>query len=280
MFFRTNTKTTKGENKMTSQTVLQSEIAKSAVILTDYNIGHWFSIVEEDTLNLQAQVTDNYIENNTAIQDHIAISPVTITMRGYIGEVEFKPPVSFTNFLVTGKYDKYEPADKYDTFITEKLSPIVGLLPPVDNITQLAKNAVQNAETSFNRYKRIYNQLKGLAKKSQKQVSETVQEYAARNLKDLWENRKLVEVVTPYGVYNNMAIQSITLSQGNTTTMSELSVTLKQINYATTYTTDPDTERMAYFNALARTQEADHGKSSGITIDKTSALKKITQWRI
>lgn len=259
----------------TQTTTLQGGVSENAVILTDNNIGHWFSTIVEDTLNLQSQITDNYIENNTAIQDHIAISPLTVTLRGYVGEVEFRPPVSFSNFLVTGKYDEYASTDKYDPVIAEKLSPLAALLPPVDNVTQMAKNAAQYVETSFNRYKRIYKQLNSLGKKGQKQATESVQQYTAQRLKEMWENRTLVEVISPYGFYENMAIQSISFIQGNTTTQSELSVTLKQINYATTRTTKPNDKVMAIYNACQRTEEANHGKAQGVEVNRDSVLSKM-----
>lgn len=258
---------------MSTQLTIQGGVSENAVILTDKNIGHWFSIVTEDTLNFQSQITDNYIENNTAVQDHIAISPVIITLRGYVGEVEFEPPTKFLNAL-TGGINNYT-SNKFGITVSDKLGVISALLPPVDNVTQAARNAVQYVESSFNRYKRIYNQLMSLSKKAQKQVTESVQQYVARNLKELWENRTLVEVVTPYGLYKNMAIQSITLTQGNTTTQSELSVSLKQINFAETQTTKPDTDRMATYNAIQRAEVEDCGKAQGVEVDSASIIKNL-----
>lgn len=259
----------------TQTTLLQGSISENAVILTDKNIGHWFSIIKEDTLSFQSQITDNYIENNTSIQDHIALNPEVITLRGYIGEVEFRPPVTFTNYLVNGKYDIYNNNDEYNSFITEKLSPLTALLPPVDNVTQMAKNTVQYVESSFNRYKRIYNQIIELSKNKQKQVTESVQQYAAKNLRNMWKNRTLVEVVSPFGFYQDMAIQSVTLTQGDTTMQSELSVTLKQLNYAETNTTEPDTATLAWYNAIARTDEANHGKAQGVEEERSTIFYKL-----
>lgn len=257
---------------MTQNITLQGGVTENAVILTDENIGHWFSIIEEDSLNLQSQVTDNYIENNTSIQDYIAISPAIITLRGYVGEIEFSPPVSFTNYLVTRKYDTYSSQDQLNNLMNDKLTPISELLPPVDNITQQAKNTAQYVESSFRRYEKIYNQLKTFSLKEQKQPTQTVQKYAAEKLKQLWESRALVEVITPYGKYENMAIQSITFTQGNSTTLSNLSITLKQINYATTETTQPDEKRMEFYNAVVRTEEANNGKAQGIDVDSNTII--------
>ena len=60
-----------------------------------------------------------------------------------------------------------------------------------------------------------------------------------------------------------MAIQSITLRQGNENHITDVEMTLKQINYATTYTTKPDINRLAYYNALQRTDVENCGKAQG-----------------
>ncbi len=239
-----------------------SEYSSESVIFdTDTNIGHWFEIIEEDSLNLQAQITDNYIENNTSIQDHIAISPVIITMRGYIGETVYHAPTSYGN--IVDSFNDFL-INKFGFSVSDKLTPISALLPPLSNVNQIARNAVNYVESSVNRYQKIYNQFKNLKKADRVTVSETVQKYAARHLKNMWENRTLVEVVTPYGYYNNMAIQSITLTQGNSISISELSVTLKQINYAETTTTDVNKDVISAYNAIPRAEEVNCGKAQGV----------------
>ena len=44
----------------------------------------------EEEANLESDITDNYIEDNTAMQDHIGLKPMTITLRGYVGELTNK----------------------------------------------------------------------------------------------------------------------------------------------------------------------------------------------
>src|SRR6185312_8744514 len=46
----------------------------------------------EQTASLESDITDHYIENNTAIQDQIALKPVIITTHGFIGELNDIPP--------------------------------------------------------------------------------------------------------------------------------------------------------------------------------------------
>ena len=240
-------------------------------VIYDGQIGHYFDVAVEDTINFQSQITDNYIENNTAIQDHIALSPITISMHGYIGEIVFQSPATFWN-NITGWLGGQIAKSNIATTVTTKLTTLTALLPPVDNITQAAKDTVQYVEASYDRYKKIYDQLTN--KNTNPRISR--QEDAANRLKQLWQNRTLVEVITPYGYYENMAIQSITLTQGNTTTQSDLSVTLKQINKAETNTTKPDEKVMAKYNAYARAEEANLGKAQGVNADNETILK---HWR-
>ena len=56
------------------------------------NVGYYFDIIREHSVSIQNQITDNYLENNTAVQDHIAHSPITVTLGGLAGEVYFTPP--------------------------------------------------------------------------------------------------------------------------------------------------------------------------------------------
>src|SRR5437660_1633968 len=46
----------------------------------------------ENTAALESDITDHYVEDNTAIQDQIALRPVLITTQGFIGELNDIPP--------------------------------------------------------------------------------------------------------------------------------------------------------------------------------------------
>lgn len=226
----------------------------------------YFDVMQEHSIQLQSQITDNYIENNTAIQDHIAQSPTVVSLRGLSGEVVYTPPtkaLDWTYSKVNTSIQKIANRSNMANIniLTDKLTVIPALLPPVDNITQIAKNAVQYVEASVNRYTKIIKNF------TSDTIKQTRLQQIYNDLSDLRAANVLFIVETPYTAFADMAIQSITLRQGNENHITDIELTLKQINYATTYTTAPDTERMAYFNALARTQEADHGKAPGTNKD-------------
>ena len=82
----------------------------------------------------------------------------------------------------------------------------------------------------------------------------------------------LLYVETPYADFYDMAIQSITLRQGNENHITDVELTLKQINYASTLTTKPDESVMAKYNAIQRTEEANHGKAQGVEVDSNTII--------
>lgn len=232
-------------------------------------VANWlfFDTVTEHLINIQNGVTDNYLENNTAVQDCIAQNPITASVRGISGELVYTPPgyglgylYGFANSLITQNEDYVEP---------DKLTVIPALLPPVDNITQRAKNAVQYVEASFERYKKIYkNFTRRVYNKAR--LNEIYEELLA-----LRNNNTLFTVITPYVVLNNMAITSIALSQGNVNYSMDIQIEFKQINYTDTQRTKPDEKRKAWYNAAARTDMSNHGLTTGQNVSNNTLLLSL-----
>lgn len=58
--------------------------------------GFLFDIVGDETIDLESEITDHFVENNTAIQDQIALRPEIITVSGIVAELTnaglAKPP--------------------------------------------------------------------------------------------------------------------------------------------------------------------------------------------
>ena len=49
--------------------------------------GFLFDIELDQKVELQSDITDSYVENNTAVQDHIALKPEMVTFRGSVAEL-------------------------------------------------------------------------------------------------------------------------------------------------------------------------------------------------
>ena len=247
---------------MSTQTIskLTGHIVKKAEDTDPFEAAYYFEkngILQEHSISVQNQITDNYIENNTAIQDHIAQNPIMVSLSGLVGELVYKPPTQILNFLYKGANDLIDRKYTNERVSTDKLLAIPQLLPPVDNVTQMAKNAVQYVEASVDRYIKV----------AQNFISETdkitqLEKIYAKFLAFRANNTEL-RVITPFKEFDNMYIQSITFRQGNENFIGDIQLTLKQTQKATTQTTKPNDKVMAIYNACQRTEEANHGKAQG-----------------
>ena len=65
-------------------------------------IGVYFDIIQSHSVSIQNQITDNYLENNTAVQDHIAHAPLTVTLSGISAELVYESPRSITDAVYKG----------------------------------------------------------------------------------------------------------------------------------------------------------------------------------
>lgn len=243
-------------------------------------IRYYFDTVTDDSVSFQSQITDNWVENNSAIQDHIAISPITITMRGLIGELVYTSKEAALD--AQSELAQVRLNNTFDTFGT-KLKTIEAFLPEVSNYTQRAINVWNNfvesrkraglisdlwvapGPTNLTAQMNAYNGIPFEAKSVKlKEVTE--------KLKSCWLNRQSLIATTPFGTFENMYIQSVLLHQGNENFIGEIDVTLKQLRFAQTLTTKADKEVLAKYNAYAQASEQNYGKAQG----NTSVLKELS----
>ena len=49
-----------------------------------------FDTVISEEYTRQADITDQYVENNSTIQDHYAIKPAELTIKGFVAEVTYQ----------------------------------------------------------------------------------------------------------------------------------------------------------------------------------------------
>lgn len=238
--------------------------------LTDF----YFNIVSAHSLSLQNDITDNFIENNTAVHDHIAHQPLTISLSGISGEkvytneqaeIDYQKQLQTTKFFTTG----------YN--IINKLGSISALIPSVGNATQNAINKVQNIVTSAKRYIGIVD---GLANwnnpvdtyfGANQTLKETRLQEIFRKLSLISSANTSMWVHTPYGDFLNMYIQSITLKQDDVNFISDIEITLKQLQFAEVKHDKVDTSVMSQYNAYAQAKASDNGKLS--TDNRSMAAK-------
>lgn len=191
--------------------------------------GFLFDAEGESTARLQADITDHYSEDNRALQDHIAIHPVRITLKGYVGEVTYTQPGKDPSFLQKAvqkltTVSQYLPdISAYATQIQESYKTTIF------GDTQLDANNFTLSDTA-NIYGIVKNILGAVGEEAR-------QQNAYQYFKSLMSQGILMGVQTPWEFLTNMAIETIIATQGeHSKYITDFSVTLKQVRIAKTIT--------------------------------------------
>lgn len=178
-----------------------------------------FQIEDENTLSLNSDITDHAVEDNTFLNDQISVRPEIVTVRGFVGELSNVLPEA----LQIAREAK------------EKLIAISGYLPELTVETLRALNAAEQAFFTAQNASKI---VKSLVDKDA--LNTTKQQEVMNRMYSYWREKTLFTIITPWGKFFDMAIQSCKVSQGgDTDTMSEFSVTFKKLRFATaTFTSE------------------------------------------
>ena len=211
-----------------------------------------------DGINMSTDITDQFVENNTAIQDHAAIKPIILSCRGFVGEKVLIRDLAATSRL-EGAIDK--------------LRPITALLPTLSNYMQVAVAASSYVEERIKAYWRQLKDLKNIFNKNQT-TSIRKQTAIVNELRMLRDNRILVTVLNDFGTFPNCLIQEANIEQSETRDQSEVVVELKQINFVSTELAQVDYKKYQDRCALQRAYEENLGKIQGIQQD-TSTLRYL-----
>lgn len=244
------------------QQLFKGAIAKSQD--DDNKLAIYFDVIQEHSITMTSQITDNWMENNTVINDHIANQPLVISLRGLSGEVVYVP--STTEGVLNTLYNAANNLSKNTAIRTDKLGVIAQLLPPVDNITQAAKNVVSYVEASFKRYKKIVTDFLSPTLKQTRLKS------IYQKLSNAWEMKTAFIVETPYSTFDNMYIQSLILRQDNQNFITDIGISLKQVNNTDTLTTAADEKVLSKYNGFQRANVSDKGKVQGVTPNNDSVI--------
>lgn len=244
------------------------ELAELQAKLLNEGVVIYFSYVEDETSTVEAAITDNFVETNFAVQDHIAIKPRIYRLRGCVGEVVYHGTHNWLD-TIESKIDKFASNHPLVQKTINLMQPINAISPIVSNYTQLAKNVVNQVESSFNRYKQMIdaNILKkpqdtDYQKKAVAVLQRILETRTEVSLKGLMFDKILNADEPGKEVARKYFLQSVTAHQGNNSFISDIEVTIKEFRIATTKTTKPDPK-----------------KFGGLNLDKTNvdAVNKSTQ---
>jgi hypothetical protein len=195
----------------------------------------------ENTVSLESDITDHFIEDNSAIQDQIAVRPEIITVHGYIGELNNVPPQ--TKNALQSVADKLQSISAYTPALTTAANVTFAAATTGGQIATSALNAGVAAWTS----------LSGAGGESVidgtsvfPAANQNKQQTAFQTFYGYWRNRVLFTIQTPWAVFQNCAIFKMRSIQGEETRMiTDFEVTFKLIRMATTQNSKTQSGRLS-----------------------------------
>jgi hypothetical protein len=190
--------------------------------------GFIFDYLGEVNVSLQADITDHFAEDNTAIQDHVAIRPIKVTMKGFVGELVMPKPQGVVGALASAQ-----------SALTQANAYLGTYTPGVAQTLSKAITQVQNTVNTINqtlaKAQNIISLFPGSPPASTKQAKAYSQLFTAM------VQKLPMTIDTPYRVLKNMMIEQIVFVQPeDTQSWTDISVTLKQINFVEVITVADD----------------------------------------
>lgn len=188
--------------------------------------GFVFDIDGENKVELHTEITDHFLEDNSTVQDHIAIKPKKVTLKSYVGELVYRQDESTDTFVQNA---------------VRKLTVVNQYLPQLTQMALQTKEFVNNnidtfsfgnikelaTERTINRVSDYWSLAKNLVNSSSRQ------QQAYMYFKSLMEQKILVSLQTPFEFVNNMAIESVTAIQSEESKgISDFTITLKELRFA------------------------------------------------
>ena len=212
--------------------------------------GFLFDIPMGERVTLTSEITDHWTETNVSIQDHMAIAPAKIQISGIVAELVYTK-------------DKVE---KYVAEVLARLAPLGILSPVVSQSAQKYLSEYSRLSSALSSTLKQYNDLESVftgdpAKNNQQKVFEKFESYL--------NNRALLTVETPWKTYENMALESVTFEQDDSTKdQSTVTLVFKQINAVSTTAA---IGQLSGRYAAQISDTADKGTATGTKVDQSVA---------
>ena len=185
--------------------------------------GFLFDIPGDEEVRLRSQITNYYLENNTPVQDNIALEPPTITLRGIVAEL-------------AGSTVLAPPSSQ----VTNPLPLVPGMMPPMTPSQQEAFTEQQEASRQASESGYAAAAASGTSQNlystwgaSGTEGSVTRQTNAFLYFRELWAGQQLMSVQTPWGIWENCAILEIRPVQDSKTKyMTDFTITFQEMRFA------------------------------------------------
>lgn len=192
----------------------------------------------EQTVSLTNDITDHYVEDNTAVQSNIAIRPIEITTQGFVGELlDFVPANSTLGAAAAAVQTA-----------AQKLTLLASYTPALSVTALTAYNnalfAYQTLSALANSAISTYQSIAGAGGTSVINGTTLTPQPSQNNQQTYFQqfflystNRTLFTVQTPWAIFQNMAIKSLRAVQdAETNQISDFEITFKQMRFATSST--------------------------------------------
>lgn len=193
-----------------------------------------FNYEGEQSVLIESDITDHAAEDNSSLQDNIALRPVMINTNGFIGELTDIAPSPLAALQS----------------LADKLTVLGAYTPVISATALIAYNeaffAYQLATTAVNAAVSAWSSVAGGGSSSQNVIgsngitvgsNQTKQAAFFAQFYGYWNSRTLFTVQTPWGVFQDCAIKSVRPVQDATTQeFSTFEVSFKQMRFANSIT--------------------------------------------
>jgi len=253
------------------KTVGQVKDAFSKYIVRPINAfglgGFVFDVEGDSSAVLSADITDHYTENNSSIQDHIALRPKRVTLSTYVGELVHRRDGS---------------TDTFAQKLSRKLNVVNSYLPQFTSGMQQAfeLSNKNREEITFDSALRNAADIWGVVKNLNPPVPRQQQAYMY--FKALFETKQLVALQTPFEYMTNMAIENLVSTQSEeTNTVTNFSITLKEIRRVSVKNEAFEFVRQLDPTAAQqRTESTNGGSIQGSPRTSSVLLEPVQKWGI
>lgn len=221
--------------------------------------GFLFDYVGEVRSDVQTEITDHFTEDNSSIQDHIALKPLRFVLRGLVGELVLTGAAAagiaggLQNLLTTvpAYLGRYTPG---------ALAKVQGAISQAQNIENQVNQAISQGKSLLNFFD------KGTP-------AQTRQQQAFAQLRAMVQTRQIFKLVNAYGIFDNMVIETLSFVQPEETQMlSDITVNLKEMRFAQVIATPNYLSTFGGRAAFMQQAQTNVGKTPGTQVPNSIAF--------
>lgn len=172
-----------------------------------------FDIVRDESVNRTANITTHYTEYGTPIQDDIIINPVSITLRGEVGEI----------------VDRIQGENKIDK-ATRQITTCLSYVPVLTDTINFVSGALKNPVEQFDSISNVIDTGSNLIDLFNS-VNLPVDKQSSVYLyfEALMNAKQTLTISTAWRKYPSMAIKSVQVRQTDTEDKSYIYITAQEI---------------------------------------------------